>query len=148
MNTRVRIDLREHPRGKTPPTMRFFCRVFLQTAGDAHLEALIDTGAPFSIVPFAMWKDGRSMIGLAGPNVSPNCRTICGLSGGSLPCEFGRLHVILSDTQPSFSDWLRIPAKLAMTDAMPLILGVAGFLDTYEVALNRDSESYVVVPGL
>ena len=128
--------------------MRFCCRVLLQTAGDARLEAVIDTGAPFSIVPLAMWKNGRSMIAFAGQNVSPNCRTIRGLSGGSLPCEFGWLHIILSDTRPSFSDWLRMPAKLAMTDAVPLVLGVAGFLDTYEVALNRDGESCVVVPGL
>ncbi len=128
--------------------MRFFCRLFLQTALDARFEAVIDTGAPFSIVPFAMWKDGRSMIEFAGPNVSPNCRTIRGLSGGGLPCEFGWLHVMLSDAQLSFSDWLRIPAKLAMTDAVPLILGVAGLLDTYEVVLNRSDGSYVVAPGV
>jgi hypothetical protein len=64
-----------------------------------------------------------------------------------MPCEFGWLYLILADVRGSFSDWLRVPAKLAMTNEVPLVLGVAGFLDTYEVALNRDGESYVVLPG-
>ncbi len=128
--------------------MRLFCRVLLQATRDLRLEALIDTGAPFSVIPFGMWKDGRSGIEFAGPNVTSNCKSIRGISGGSLSCEFGWLHIMLSDTQPSFSCWLRVPAKLAKTDAVPLILGVAGFLDTYRLTLNEDGSSHVVVPGL
>ena len=88
------------------------------------------------------------MIEFAGPNVTSNCRSIRGLSGGGLPCEFGWLHIMLSDARPSFSDWLRVPAKLAMSNDVPLILGVAGLLDTYEVALNEDGRCHIVVPGL
>ena len=128
--------------------MRFFCHVLLQATRHLRFEALIDTGAPFSVIPFGMWKDGRSAIEFAGPNATSNCKSIRGISGGSLPCEFGWLHIMLSDTQPSFSRWLRVPAKLAKTDGIPLILGVAGFLDTYRFTLNEDGSSYVVVPGL
>ncbi len=65
-----------------------------------------------------------------------------------MPCRLARLCVMVFDTTPSRSAWLTVPAQLADTDAVPPILGVAGFLDTYEVALNRDGESYVVVPGV
>ncbi len=125
--------------------MRFVCRSFLATCPERPLLAVIDTGAPFSVIPWALWKDGTSRIEFV-PEAS-DWEIIHGIGGGSESCEFGRLHVMLVDEAPSLSGWLRIPAQLVKTDAVPLILGVAGLLDTYEVALNRDGESYIIVPG-
>ncbi len=146
MNRTIQIESFEWPRGKTPPCMRFVCRSFLATCPERPLLAVIDTGAPFSIIPRALWKDGTSRIEFA-----PEARDweiIHGIGGGSESCEFGRLHVMLADERTSLSGWLRIPAQLAKTDAVPLVLGVAGFLDTYRLTLNEDGSSYVVVPGL
>ncbi len=149
MNTRIHVQLCEDPPGLNPPCMRLKCLCWLSTwPGDPSGRlATIDSGSPFSIIPPRLWQSGRSQIDFAGGEVTRNCRTICGLSGGSLPCEFGWLHVMLADRYLAFSDWLRIPAKLATGDDVPLVLGMAGFLDTYEVALNKNGESYVVVPG-
>jgi hypothetical protein len=149
VNTKVRIELVEDPPGLRPPVVRLRCLCWLSTPLEDPRGrlALIDTGAPFSIVPLGLWRGATGLVEPAGADVTPNCRTIRGVSGGSMPCEFGWLYLILADVRGSFSDWLRVPAKLAMTNEVPLVLGVAGFLDTYEVALNRDGESYVVLPG-
>ncbi len=64
-----------------------------------------------------------------------------------MPCRLARIHVMLADATPSHSAWLQVPAHLAETNAVPLVLGFAGLLDTYEVALNRNGESYIIVPG-
>lgn len=126
--------------------MRFMCRTVLATLPGVRFHALIDTGAPFAIIPWALWKDGVSRIEFAEGR--SDWKTIRGIAGGREPCEFGRIHIMLTDTKPSFSDWLEIPAQLAKTDDVPLILGVAGLLDTYGVTLNEGGESHIVVPGL
>ena len=150
MNTRIEIGLCEDPPALNPPCLRFKCLCWVSTwPGDPSGRlATIDTGSPFCIIPSGLWRDGRSEIDFAGGEVTANCRTIRGLSGGSMPCEFGWLHVMLADAQPSFSDWLRVPAKLAMSNDVPLVLGVAGLLDTYEVSLNEGGRCHIVVPGL
>ncbi len=129
-----------------PPSLRFTCRVRLSTLPGVSATALIDTGAPLTLLPRQAWEHSASDIEfLATPS---GWRTIHGLGGGSVPCRLARIHVMLVDPTPSFSAWLRVPVQLAETNAVPLILGVAGLLDTYEVALNRGGESYVVVPGV
>lgn len=126
--------------------MRFVCRTFPATCPERPLLAVIDTGAPFSIIPWALWKGGASGIEFLAD--APDWHVIHGIGGGSESSEFGRLHVMLADEKPSLSAWLGIPAQLAKTNAVPLVLGVAGLLDTYEVSLNEAGESYIAVPGL
>ena len=126
--------------------MRFVCRSFLATCPERPLLAVIDTGAPFSIIPWALWKDAASRIEFLP--YATDWHVIHGIGGGIEPCGFGRLHVMLADGGSSLSGWLGIPAQLAKTDAVPLVLGVAGLLDTYEVALNEDGRCHIVVPGL
>ena len=78
----------------------------------------------------------------------PDWRNVRGVAGGGVPCEFGRIHVMLADTTSARSGWLSVPAQLARSDNVPLILGVAGLLDTYEVSLNADGRCHIVVPGI
>jgi hypothetical protein len=142
---KIRIERREYPEGMRPPSLRFTCQVRLSTIPGIPATALIDTGAPLTLLPRQAWERSESDIEfLATPS---GWRAIRGLGGASVPCRLAQIHIMLADSTPSHSTWLRVPAQLAETNAVPLILGVAGFLDTYEVALNRDGESYVVVPG-
>ena len=142
---RIEIRFRELPPGKRPPSMRFVCMIFLSTLPDRPFNAVIDTGAPFSIVPWNLWRDGAAMIESLGDY--PDWRNIRGIAGGGVPCEFGRIGVMLADATPARSGWLSVSAQLARSDHVPLILGVAGFLDTYELVLNRDGAGYIVVAG-
>ncbi|MBM4041501.1 MAG: hypothetical protein FJ290_23615 [Planctomycetes bacterium] len=125
---------------------RLVCRAYVKglPAIVTPRLAVVDTGAPFSIVPRALWQD-NDFVRLE-PGTS-ELQAIRGLSGGQLPCRFGRVSVMLADTGPTFSAWFDLPAKLADADTMPLILGVAGFLDRFEVVLNRNGMSYITVPG-
>lgn len=41
---------------------------------------------------------------------------------------------------------MRIPAKLALTDSVPLVLGVAEVLDKYEVVLNSKEGCHIRIP--
>ena len=123
---KIRIERREYPEGMRPPSLRFTCQVRLSTIPGIPATALIDTGAPLTLLPRQVWERGESDIEfLATPS---GWRAIRGLGGGSVPCRLAQIHI-------------------AETNAVPLILGVAGFLDTYEVVLNRDGKSYIVVPG-
>jgi len=125
---------------------RFVCHAFVQNALDSLVsnQAVIDTGSTFSILPRRLWRDNE-FVDLAP--AAPGMQSIRGISGGELPCKFGHVRVMLADTEPTFSDWLEVPAKLAEADTVPLILGVAGFLDRYELVLNSDGASYIAVPG-
>jgi hypothetical protein len=91
-------------------------------------------------VPVRIKLDLETVVDLEMPRIR-------GISGGELPCKFGRVRIMLADTQPAFSDWLEVRAKLAEADTVPLVLGVADFLDTFEVVLNRHGVSYMTVPG-
>jgi hypothetical protein len=107
---------------------------------------VIDTGAAFSIMPWWIWKDNLAQTTFE--TGFPDWKTIRGIAGGKLPCRFGKTHVSLADTDGSRSAWLAIPVQLATTsNRLPLLLGVAGFLDTHELVLNRDGASHIVVPG-
>jgi len=143
--TRIRIELREQPAGMHPPCTRFWCQAVLSTFPRAKFDAIVDTGAPLTLLPRQLWERSESDIDL--PATPPEWMAIRGLGGASVPSRLARIHVMLVDPTPSRSTWFRAPAQLAETNDVPLILGVAGFLDTYEVALNSDSESYVLVPG-
>jgi hypothetical protein len=125
---------------------RLVCRAYVKglPASVTPRLAVVDTGAPFSIVPRALWQENDFVRLESGTS---ELQAIRGLSGGQLPCRFGRVGIMLADTGPTFSAWFDLPAKLANVDTVPLILGVAGFLDRFEVVLNRDGVSFITVPG-
>lgn len=143
---KIRIERREYPEGMHPPSLRFTCQVRLSTLPGVSATALVDTGAPLTLLPRQVWERSESDIEFLA--TSSGWSAIRGLGGASVPCRLARIHIMLADPTPSHSAWLRVPAQLAETNAVPVILGVAGFLDTYEVILNRDGESHIVVPGL
>ena len=154
MDTRVNIYRRELPRGKRPPSVRFVCITCLETVPDVSYWALVDTGASFSIVPSDLWEKEDSKIDFVEGH---NWNYIYGITDRQdgtgkedrrVPCKLGWLHIKLADRRGSRSAPLTIRALLAGSNAVPLILGVADFLDAYRVTLNEEGDSYIVVPGL
>ncbi len=145
---RIRLDLLARADQEAPDIVykRFVCHAFVLNLprNFTSKQALVDTGAPFSILPRRFWW-GNEFVDLE-PGAA-GVRRISGVSGGELPCRFGWARIMLADTAPRFSDWLEVRAKLAETDSVPLILGVADLLDRYEVVLNSDRASYITVPG-
>lgn len=111
---------------------RLLARVRFQTPGgwsEPH-PALVDTGAPYSLIPLSLWPALRverlTMRSLRG--VVPG-------RSAELRAELARVSGRLLDPRrisPRLSLW----AMLADTDQVPLILGWAGCLDRARLTLD------------
>ncbi|MBI1742897.1 hypothetical protein HYR54_07495 [Candidatus Acetothermia bacterium] len=81
-------------------------------------RALVDTGAPISLIPFSLWDASEHKV-LADHSVSgvvpkPEC---------SIPIKVGTLSCKLVDTEGHESKEMEIHAYFALNDDVPLILG-------------------------
>ncbi len=145
MHKNIQVYLSEYKIRRSKNTFkRFRSYVYFESAPDDRngRRAIIDTGAPFSIIPRSFWQKKEYVI---FENRIPELNTITSITGEKKPCCFGWVRLILADNKPSFSDWIKIPAKLAYTDDIPILLGVSGLLDTHKLVLNGPL-SYLVVP--
>lgn len=80
-------------------------------------EAIIDTGAPVSLIPLTIWQEIDTKI-FADYKISG----IVPKSECSLPVKVGNVTCIIVDKKASTKD-LTINAYLTLTDRVPLILG-------------------------
>jgi hypothetical protein len=88
------------------------------------IKAIIDTGAPVSLIPFKVW--GRSMVTMGKPTTIPS---ISGRSECDLEVTHGQITISLLDDNWNeiVTDWT-IQADLCHTSEMPIILGMHSFL--------------------
>lgn len=85
-----------------------------RTGGPFECPALIDTGAPFSVVPFSIWNDenlawqllGHQLLTLAG-QLDQEALTWLGV-----PCYFGEVRVALLDESKKRTRSLHLIGKL------------------------------------
>ena len=104
---------------------------FRQPSGwsDYHL-AIVDTGAPYSLIPSSLWPTLR---------VNPLCELPV---RGLVPGRHAELHATLAKVSGQLLDAshrsrpLALWAMLAGTDQVPLILGWAGCLDRAKLVLD------------
>ncbi len=114
--------------------------IFKTNNGWSDLEkAMIDTGAPTSLIPFSIWKDISveriTDHKVAGINPSPEC---------SIPIIIGKVNCIIVDEYNNRSREIEIHAYLAMTDEVPLILGFKDLLSKFRVCFDyAENEAFV-----
>ncbi len=88
------------------------------------MKAIIDTGAPVSLIPFKVW--GRAMVTMGKPATIPSIsdRPEC-----DLEVTHGQITISLLDDNWNeiVTDWT-IQADLCHTSEMPIILGMHDFL--------------------
>lgn len=96
------------------------------------MQAIIDTGAPVSLIPFKVW--GQAMVTLGDPTTIPSVsdRPECDLevTEGQIT-----LSLLNDDWQPVINDWI-IQADLCHTSEMPLILGMHDFLSRGRLVMD------------
>jgi hypothetical protein len=125
-------DLRAQSAGKRLFIYRLWGRVrFLRDSGwsEDHL-ALIDTGAPYSVIPASLWPAMQSRTILDAP------------LRGIVPGKTAELRAVLSHVSARLLDernaspTLCLSAMLVRTEPVPLILGWAGLLDRSRLVID------------
>ena len=96
----------------------------------ARLRAIVDTGAPYSVLPLSLWPALRveRLIELPLRGIVPG-------KSAELSADLARVSSQLLDAK-RFSPPLSFWAMLAPTDQVPLILGWSGCLDRAKLVLD------------
>ena len=139
INLEVRrfLDLEALEHGLTSFSFRLWTRVQFQThhGWTAVLSALIDTGAPFSVLPKSVWSDIETRpVGFAS-----KLRGLVPLPSAALTARLAQVTCRVSDEQAT-ADSMRLWVLLAEGN-VPIVLGCHGFLDA--VRLNLDGPRQV-----
>jgi len=102
-------------------------------------SAIIDTGAPISMLPMDLWKSIETEIltdhEAYGINPGKEC---------SIQVLVGKVKCILVDNENNQSDELEILSYLAITNKIPLIIGFRDVLENFDIHLNfKDKTAYL-----
>lgn len=132
LEVRRALDLEAIERGRTLFTYRCFARLrFRQPAGwsDERL-AILDTGAPFSIIPATIWDS------LTVTRWFPTqLRGVIPKAGASLPAHLAEVSCVLTD-EHGVSPALNLITLLVDAPNVPLILGWSDCLDRAKLVLD------------
>lgn len=93
-------------------------------------DAIVDTGAPFSVFPLRMWRDKPvETLGVVriGGVVRP--------ASNRMEALLANVECVLSDG-PSWIGPMRIRAYLSQTDEVPLLIGVSGILERLRLVID------------
>jgi len=117
--------------------VRLRCYVqFEKRTGEISVhDAIVDTGAFISLIPFSIWKDVE-MDRFADHRVGgliqkPEC---------SIPVIIGKIALRLVDEEHQ-TEKIDIHAYLALTDEIPLILGFKDLLASFKVCFDYKDHS-------
>jgi len=116
---------------------------FLTTDGTltAPEPAIIDTGAPLSLIPQYIWQNCRCLklcdVVVQGIVPDPDC---------ALSVIDGVIAGVLQDDTGQASEVLTIRAHLALNDNVPLLLGFAGLLNRANVCFSvEQGQAYLEI---
>lgn len=132
LTLRRALDLDAFERGQTLFTHRCFAHLrFRQSDGwsDERL-AILDTGAPFSVIPTTLWSSLRVRHLFASP-----LRGIVPKLSASVPAHLALVETVITD-EYRVSPTLQVAALLVDAPDVPLILGWAGCLDQAKLLLD------------
>lgn len=95
--------------------------------GTEPWEAILDTGAPFGVLPRRLWRHLDTTIRTQETTLGGiSQRKVC-----QIRASFGVVSGQLEDETGSTSQWYDFPVFLAQTDRVPLIIGFAGLLEQF-----------------
>ena len=132
LDVRRSLDLHAIERGQVFHTYRCYARLrFREVPGwSDEYFAIVDTGAPFSVIPVSIWRS--VMFTDLG---STQLRGIIPKSSASLPARRAAVSAVLADEQ-GVSPSLDLGALLVNEMDVPLILGWSGCLDRSKLTLD------------
>ncbi|MGQ9627314.1 MAG: hypothetical protein ACUVV0_10485 [Anaerolineae bacterium] len=127
MSTRIKLTILEQPSPHDPsaPIIRLLVGVAFRTYDGLtkSYRAIVDTGAPTSLLPFSIWQPCRALklreTVISGIVARKECE---------LPVIEAAVACVLSDGQTALPE-IVIRAHLAPHDNVPLLIGFGGILD-------------------
>lgn len=136
---------RYHPDVEGLPELRevfrIQCRIRFKTVegyGEPE-KAIVDTGAPISLIPFDMWRHAE--IEYLGEDY---LRGVVPKEECYLPADIGRIKAVLTDKDENTSDELTFLAYLPFTSKVPLIIGIMELMEKGVVWLDlRNRNGYI-----
>jgi hypothetical protein len=130
----LRIDRHPDPDDPTLVLTRLLAWVSFLTVDGKLTEpelAIVDTGAPLSLIPQDIWQDCRYLkLGddvIRGVVPKPECE---------LPVIDGLVACVLQDDAGRMSGLLTVRAYLAYAEDVPLVLGFSSLLDRADVRFS------------
>jgi len=101
--------------------------------------AIIDTGAPFSLLPLELWKKAETTILTDTLIRGLVPKKLC-----VLPVKVGKVTIRLIDEKENISIFLIIKAYLAPNNKVPLIIGFQNLLSEFKVYFcYKDNIAYI-----
>ena len=146
MSTRLALRILERPDADDPflPRIRLLLWVsFLTWDGTFSLPelAIIDTGAPLSLIPHDVWQGIRYL-----KVRNDVIQGIVPHSECDLDVIDGVINCVLQDDLGRSSEVVTIRAHLAPTDDVPLLLGFGGLLDQANLYFSLpQSQAYLEI---
>lgn len=112
---------------------RLFCSIKFRAPNgwSKTRDAIVDTGAPISVIPLDIWTDIENKILTEHEIQGINPRKEC-----ALPALIGKATCILLDEEGNQSRELEILSHFALTNLVPLIIGFKGILENFKLILD------------
>lgn len=125
--------------GDSVAMIRLICEVKFKTKDgwSESYSAIVDTGAPISVIPFQIWTESEAEI-----MAEHKIRGVVPKEECTLPVLVGRIMCILVDGE-SFSEERQLLAYLALTNEIPLILGFKDLLSVFELSFFYPDQAWV-----
>lgn len=134
--------------------IRIYCKIIFNR-DEAPVDAIIDTGAVFTIIPLDIYNLLDQNIALLdlgqlAKRESEKFQKVRGVNQGEASCDFGVIGLTI-EGEDGFQDSIRLPAKLSCEDNEPprIMLGFFGFLDRHKLMIDPVNEyAYLEVNDL
>ncbi len=95
-------------------------------------SAIIDTGAPISVLPYDLWCKLKVEILATGYSM----RGIIPREECKLPVDIGEVHCVLLDEEGNKTKEMKIYAFLAFADLIPVVLGFKFLLERFKICFD------------
>ena len=120
---------------------RLFCYIRFKTHNgwSDSLQAIVDTGAPVSLIPLDVWSEAETEVltdfEIGGINPRQEC---------TLPVLVGKIKCIIVDENKNQSKELEIFSYFATTNKVPLLIGFKNLLCEFKMNINPHGECYLL----
>ncbi len=99
-------------------------------------EAILDTGAPLSVLPRKLWQGLDTDIHVPEATFGGiSRRKVC-----QIRCSIGTVRGCLVDERGNHTRLYHFPAFLAKTNSVPLIIGFAGLLEKFKTSFDYEAD--------
>ncbi len=117
-------------------TIRIIAKVRLlnNNGWSEYQESIIDTGSPYSVIPYDLWKNA-----IVKKNYSTEIHGIVSKKSSFTKAIMGTIKCTLIDNK-NISPCFEIKALLSETSDVPLIIGFSNILDQVKLIIDSPSK--------